>query len=197
MPKGKNGNPNCLRRSNCCPGGIEEQQPVEKQLSSIPEESSRKTEANTDGDVSTKALLRALEFSARKQNGQYISFQTIPERPPKVSPPIIVDTFSSINIDIAMANILSKAGEKDMVLLQAIFLHDLVDWTNTSLDEIKKEFGASVASVVEEVTSVDNGGKFECELSVGGKPSKEAANSLSRNAKLIKLSYLLWQMTAG
>ena len=88
---------------------------------------------------------------------------------------------------------LSKAGEKDKILLQAIFLHDLVDWTNTSLNEIKEEFGGSVASLVEEVTSIDMGGKFDREL--GGKASKEAVNGLSRNGKLIRLSDLLWQMT--
>ena len=51
----------------------------------------------------------------------------------------------SINKDIAMANMLTKPCENDKVLLQAVFLHDLVDWTNTSLVEIKEEFGASVA----------------------------------------------------
>ena len=131
------------------------------------------------GDFSAKDLFKAIQFAAIKQKNQrsYMSEYKLP----------------SINIDIAMANMLAKAGEKDKVLLQAIFLHDLVDWTNTSLDEIKEEFGSSVASVVEEVTSVDKGGKFDREL--GGKASKGAVNSLSRNGKLIRLSDLLWQMT--
>ena len=131
------------------------------------------------GDVSAKDLFKAVQFAAIKQKNQrsYMSEYKLP----------------SINIDIAMANMLAKAGEKDKVLLQAIFLHDLVDWTNTSLEEIKEEFGARVASVVEEVTSVDKGGKFDREL--GGKASKEAVNGLSRNGKLIRLSDLLWQMT--
>ena len=131
------------------------------------------------GDVSAKDLFKAIQFAAIKQKNQrsYMSEYKLP----------------SINIDIAMANMLSKAGEKDKILLQAIFLHDLVDWTNTSLNEIKEEFGASVASLVEEVTSIDMGGKFDREL--GGKASKEAVNGLSRNGRLIRLSDLLWQMT--
>ena len=131
------------------------------------------------GAVSAKDLFKAIQFAAIKQKNQrsYMSEYKLP----------------SINIDIAMANMLAKAGEKDKVLLQAIFLHDLVDWTNTSLNEIKEEFGASVASLVEEVTSVDKGGKFDRELGV--KASKEAINGLSKNGKLIRLSDLLWQMT--
>ena len=130
-------------------------------------------------NVSAKDLFKAIQFAAIKQKNQrsYMSEYKLP----------------SINIDIAMANMLSKAGEKDKILLQAIFLHDLVDWTNTSLNEIKEEFGASVASLVEEVTSIDMGGKFDREL--GGKASKEAVNGLSRNGRLIRLSDLLWQMT--
>ena len=131
------------------------------------------------GDISSKDLFKAIQFAAIKQKNQrsYMSEYKLP----------------SINIDIAMANMLAKAGEKDKVLLQAIFLHDLVDWTNTSLEEIKEEFGAGVASVVEEVTSIDKGGKFDREL--GGKASKEAVNGLSKNGQLIRLSDLLWQMT--
>jgi len=130
-------------------------------------------------DVSAKDLYKAIQFAAIKQKNQrsYMSEYKLP----------------SINIDIAMANMLAKAGKKDKILLKAIFLHDLVDWTNTSLDEIKEEFGASVASVVEEVTTVEKGGKFDREL--GGKASKEAVNGLSKNGKLIRLSDLLWQMT--
>jgi len=121
-------------------------------------------------DVSAKDLYKAIQFAAIKQKNQrsYMSEYKLP----------------SINIDIAMANMLAKAGKKDKILLKAIFLHDLVDWTNTSLDEIKEEFGASVASVVEEVTTVEK----------GSFASKEAVNGLSKNAKLIRLSDLLWQM---
>ena len=60
MPKGNNGNSNCQRRSNCCPGGIEEQQPVE-QLSSIPEESSKKLGASE----SIQAKVELFELKSR------------------------------------------------------------------------------------------------------------------------------------
>ena len=65
MPKDNKGNPKCqscnCKCSNCCPGGIKEQQPVEKQLSSIPEESSRKTRASE----SVKAKVEQFELKSR------------------------------------------------------------------------------------------------------------------------------------
>ena len=61
MSKDNNGNPKCQRRSNCCPGGIEEQQPVEKQLPSIPEESSRKIGASE----SVQAKVEQFELKSR------------------------------------------------------------------------------------------------------------------------------------
>ena len=86
-------------------------------------------------------------------------------------------------------------------MLQAIFLHDLVDWTNTSLDEIKEEFGAIVASVLEEVTAVDSY-HFSVEESLAVTLEEErhqrgafpSLNSLSKSGKL-RLSDLIWQMT--
>ena len=97
-----------------------------------------------------------------------------------------------------LPSMLAKAGKKDKILLQAIFLHDLVDWTNTSLDEIKEEFGAIVASVLEEVTAVDSY-HFSVEESLAVTLEEErhqrgAVNSLSKSGKL-RLSDLIWQMT--
>ena len=86
------------------------------------------------GDVSAKDLFKAIQFAAIKQKRSNIA----------------------INIDVAKATgLLALVGEKDKVLLQAILLHDLVDWTNTSLNEIQEEFGANVASLIEE-----KGGQF-------------------------------------
>ena len=144
-----------------------EEEALEEEAQSVPEQQSASTPT---GDVSAKDLFKAMQFAVSRSH-------------PK-----------PIDIKIAQASLLSLVGEKDKVLQQAIFLHDLVDWTNTSLDEIKEEFGANVASVVEEVTSVDKGGTFDCEP--GEKPSKEAINGLSKKGKLIRLSDKLLEMEA-
>ncbi len=44
-------------------------------------------------------------------------------------------------------------GEEDPVILQAALLHDVVEDTPTTVDEVKAGFGPQVASVVEQVTA--------------------------------------------
>lgn len=53
-------------------------------------------------------------------------------------------------IDAAM--ILLQEGVTDMATLQAAILHDVVEDTKTTLDEIREAFGDKVASIVFEVT---------------------------------------------
>lgn len=51
-----------------------------------------------------------------------------------------------------MASILtSEAGIEDQHVLMAALLHDTVEDTNTTFDEIEKHFGTIVRSIVEEV----------------------------------------------
>ena len=70
--------------------------------------------------------------------------------------------------------------ETDEVLIQAALLHDTVEWTDTSIDEIRQEFGTSVAELVEEVSSVKNGGSFT-----------STAKDMSREAKMIRIAEIL------
>ena len=70
--------------------------------------------------------------------------------------------------------------ETDEVLIQAALLHDTVEWTDTSIDEIRQEFGTRVAELVEEVSSVKNGGSFT-----------STAKDMSREAKMIRIAEIL------
>jgi GTP diphosphokinase / guanosine-3',5'-bis(diphosphate) 3'-diphosphatase len=58
-----------------------------------------------------------------------------------------------INHPIALADLLAnEAGVRDPLVLAAAILHDTVEDTDTTLEEIAARFGAEVGSVVEEVT---------------------------------------------
>ena len=70
--------------------------------------------------------------------------------------------------------------ETDEVLIQAALLHDTVEWTDTSIDEIRQEFGTRVAELVEEVSSVKNGGSFT-----------STVKDMSREAKMIRIAEIL------
>ena len=70
--------------------------------------------------------------------------------------------------------------DTDEVLIQAALLHDTVEWTDTSIDEIRQEFGTSVAELVEEVSSVKNGGSFT-----------STVKDMSREAKMIRIAEIL------
>lgn len=49
----------------------------------------------------------------------------------------------------AVATYLSTTGVTDLPTLQAATLHDVVEDTGTTLDEIRAEFGDEVANIVE------------------------------------------------
>jgi GTP diphosphokinase / guanosine-3',5'-bis(diphosphate) 3'-diphosphatase len=83
-------------------------------------------------------LLIALDFAARKHRDQR-------RKDPAASP--------YINHPIAVAKLLAgEAGVTDLVTLQAAILHDTVEDTDTTRDELVALFGATVADVVMEVT---------------------------------------------
>ena len=89
----------------------------------------------TDDDLNL--LLRALEFAAEKHQGHRRKNGDIPY----------------INHPIKVARLLREVGGvRDAATLAAAFLHDTVEDTETSLDELKREFGPRVAGIVEEVT---------------------------------------------
>ncbi|XP_056662231.1 tubulin polyglutamylase TTLL13 isoform X2 [Monodelphis domestica] len=90
----------------------------------------------------------------------------------------------------SVAHILTKeAAVTDIAVLQAALLHDTVEDTDTTLEEVEEHFGAEVRSIVEEVTDNKALSKLERkQLQV-----KNAAHS-SRPAKLVKLADKLYNL---
>jgi len=83
-------------------------------------------------------LFRALEFAARKHRDQ--------RRKGEGAAPYI-------NHPIAVAAVLAgTGGVADTVTLVAALLHDTVEDTETTLEELEAEFGFAVRDVVDEVT---------------------------------------------
>jgi guanosine-3',5'-bis(diphosphate) 3'-pyrophosphohydrolase len=89
-----------------------------------------------------------------------------------------------INHPIALAHVLvSEGGVEEVTVLCAAILHDTVEDTQTSFDEVAQRFGAEIASVVGEVTDDKSLPKARRKaLQV------EHAPHLSRAAKLVKLA---------
>jgi GTP diphosphokinase / guanosine-3',5'-bis(diphosphate) 3'-diphosphatase len=83
-------------------------------------------------------IFRALRFAADKHRFQR---RKDPERSPYINHPI------------DLANVLvDEAAVTDKVVLVAAILHDTVEDTDTTIDEITAAFGAEVSEVVAEVT---------------------------------------------
>lgn len=88
-----------------------------------------------------------------------------------------------INHTIGVANLLTEANVIDQNVLMAAILHDTVEDTDTSFDEIEEHFGKAVRDIVAEVTDDKS------------KPKQERkrlqvihAKTASREAKLVKLA---------
>jgi len=122
---------------------------------------------NTHPDIGI--ILKALEFAASKHSGQ--------KRKDKDESPYI-------NHPIALANLLSnEAGITDVDVLCAALLHDTIEDTETTYDELVDLFGKTIADIVQEVT--DNKSLppvVRKELQI------EHAPHLSHQAKLVKLA---------
>jgi len=89
-------------------------------------------------DDSVGLILRAIRFSAEKHNDQR-------RKDAKSSP--------YINHPIEVAETLWRVGEvRDEALLVAAILHDTVEDTDTTKEEIETEFGKEVLKLVLEVT---------------------------------------------
>ena len=82
-------------------------------------------------------LLRAVGFAAERHRTQRRKGK---ERSPYINHPI------------AVAETLSRAGISDLAALQAAILHDTIEDTKTTADELKEIFGAEVSDLVIEVT---------------------------------------------
>ena len=89
-----------------------------------------------------------------------------------------------INHPIALANVLAnEGGVDDVAVLCAAVLHDTIEDTETTPEELQAIFGPKVASVVMEVTDDKS-----LEKSVRKQRQVEHAPHMSREAKLVKLA---------
>ncbi|XP_002740112.1 guanosine-3',5'-bis(diphosphate) 3'-pyrophosphohydrolase MESH1-like [Saccoglossus kowalevskii] len=131
--------------------------------------------ANCEDGDDLQALVECMHFAAIKHTDQR-------RKDPMKTP--------YINHPIGVARILSKeAGIKNLHILQAALLHDTVEDTDTSFDEIEKQFGAEVRHIVAEVTDDKSLPKMERK-----RKQIEHAPHISREAKLVKLADKLYNL---
>jgi guanosine-3',5'-bis(diphosphate) 3'-pyrophosphohydrolase len=94
------------------------------------------------------------------------------------------DASPYINHPIAVANVLAnEAGIADPVILAAALLHDTIEDTKTTADELNAAFGPEITGVVLEVTddkSLDKADRKRLQI--------EHAGSLSRRSQLVKFA---------
>ncbi|MCZ8257089.1 MAG: HD domain-containing protein [Polaromonas sp.] len=89
-----------------------------------------------------------------------------------------------INHPIALANVLAnEGGVEDVTVLCAAVLHDTIEDTETTSEELQAIFGPKVASVVMEVTDDKS-----LEKSLRKQRQVEHAPHISKEAKLVKLA---------
>ena len=114
-------------------------------------------------------LLKALAFAAHKHRDQR-------RKDPAASP--------YINHPIALTNVLvNEGGVTDVEVLAAALLHDTVEDTDTTPEELVEAFGARIAHIVAEVTDDKALPKAERK-----RLQIEHAPHLSGEAKLVKLA---------
>lgn len=123
---------------------------------------------NASGDDSMAILLRATAFAAHKHRNQR---RKDLERSPYINHPI------------AVAMVLAEEGGiRDAPVLAAALLHDTIEDTETTPEELTAAFGAEVAGIVLEVTDDKRLPKAERK-----RLQIEHAASASPQAKLVKL----------
>src|SRR5664279_3764659 len=114
-------------------------------------------------------LLSAIAFAAHKHRDQ--------RRKDLVASPYI-------NHPIGLANLLAnEAGIEDERVLIAAILHDTIEDTETTEQELIREFGKEVADIVMEVTDDKTLSKADRK-----RLQIEHAGTVSRRAKLVKLA---------
>jgi len=113
-------------------------------------------------------ILKATQFSALKHQNQ--------KRKDGKTPYVIHP--------ISVAVILSEIGGiDDEEVLSAALLHDTIEDTDTTADEIDREFGSNISSIVEELT--DN---KELSYSERKQFQIDHASDLSKEATLVKIA---------
>lgn len=117
----------------------------------------------------TKQLISAIAFAANKHKNQRRKD---------------ADASPYINHPIALANLLlNEAGVEDQRVLIAAVLHDTIEDTDTTEQELVRYFGKDVADIVLEVTDDKALPKAERK-----RLQIEHAAHISRRAKLVKLA---------
>ncbi|MET0122816.1 MAG: HD domain-containing protein, partial [Candidatus Thiodiazotropha sp. 6PLUC9] len=114
-------------------------------------------------------ITRALLFSARKHRDQR---RKDVQATPYVNHPIVL-------MDI----LVNEAGVYDAETLIAALLHDTIEDTDTTVEEIEREFGLVIAGLVMEVTDDKTLSKLERKAM-----QIDHAPDLSFKAKLVKLA---------
>lgn len=114
-------------------------------------------------------ILKAAEFAADKHRNQRRKD---------------VDESPYINHPLSLANVLANEGAvTDPVVLCAALLHDTIEDTNTTAEELTAAFGQSITDVVLEVTDDKN-----LDKAVRKQLQVEHARHASKQAKLVKLA---------
>ena len=114
-------------------------------------------------------ILRAVAFAAEKHKNQRRKD---------------ADATPYINHPIGLANVLKQEGEvDDVVVLVAAILHDTIEDTETTADELRPIFGDEITSIVLEVTDDKSLPKAERK-----RLQIEHAAVASPKAKLVKLA---------
>lgn len=114
-------------------------------------------------------ILTALEFSSHKHRDQR-------RKDNNASP--------YINHPIGLANVLCNEGKvTNAKVICAALLHDTIEDTETTSDELKNAFGKGIANIVLEVTDDKSLPKAERKLA-----QIEHAKNSSKSAKLVKLA---------
>lgn len=123
----------------------------------------------TEPDQGIALLLRAVAFAAEKHRHQRRKD---------------ADASPYINHPIALANVLAnEGGVTDIVVLCAAVLHDTIEDTDTTAEELRLTFGPEITSIVQEVTDDKS-----LEKHVRKQLQIEHAPYLSKEAKLVKLA---------
>lgn len=114
-------------------------------------------------------ILTALEFSSHKHRDQR-------RKDNNASP--------YINHPISLANVLCNEGKiTNAKVICAALLHDTIEDTETTADELKSKFGKRITNIVVEVTDDKSLPKAERKLA-----QIEHAKHASKRAKLVKLA---------
>jgi guanosine-3',5'-bis(diphosphate) 3'-pyrophosphohydrolase len=124
--------------------------------------------AETDKAKLLSLLFKALSFSAEKHTKQRRKD---------------IDKSPYINHPISLANILTERWVIDENVLCAAILHDTIEDTETTVDELQEHFGEKITSIVLEVTDDKS-----LEKSVRKQKQVEHAATISHEAKLVKLA---------